>query len=385
MKKWLPMLIGVILLVSGCAPSFETQDKVVQKSKDNKETAIIPNYQLSDQYYRTIIPFKPSKSRGLTVSNLNTRYDIQEFETGLMRVATKDFSPDKYLFQEGQYLDTDTIRSWLNRKYTKSQLKERKLTEKENLGLNPVNSEKGSIQQQNEKNPIYLAHILEHDYLVKTDKDTVKLGGVVIGLALNSIHYYQKEQYGAVYEKKIDQGVVAKEGKNIAQEVMKRLRNMDGLKNVPITIALFEQNSKDSVVPGNFFAYTNVGNGSSAIEDWKSINEKYKLFPSPDPDKDPSFFKNFKQDVEKYFPNYNGVIGRALYDGDQLMKLTIDIPIQFYGEAEVIGFTQYITGIIIDSFPNYMSLEVSVTSVNGPKALLVKDPGEKEPTVHIYQ
>ena len=40
------------------------------------------------------------------------------------------------------------------------------------------------FKEGNSNSPIYLAHILEHDYLIKGENDTVKLGGVVIGLAL---------------------------------------------------------------------------------------------------------------------------------------------------------------------------------------------------------
>ncbi|MBS4175626.1 CamS family sex pheromone protein [Bacillus sp. FJAT-49736] len=382
MKKWLPVLLAVVL-TAGCAPNFSKQDQIVQKKNNKKETAIVPNYQISNQYYRTILPFKPSKSRGLTVSNLNTRYDIDEFETGLMRVAQNQFSPDDYLFQEGQYLDKSTVLSWLNRKYTSQQLKAQKLKPEENVGLNPVASGKDAAST-----PIYLAHILEQDYLIKTNKNTVKLGGVVIGLALNSVYYYQKQQYGATYDKTISHAQVASHGKSIAQEVIKRIRNIDGLKNVPITIALYEQKGTDSVVPGNFFAYTTVTNGSSSIDKWKSVKEKYYLFPSDQVDKDyrddSQSFNNFKDDVEKYFPNYNGVVGRGLYEDGQLTKLDIEIPMQFYGQSEVVGFTQYITGLISD-FPDHISLEISVTSVNGPKALIVREPDQKEPFVHIYQ
>ncbi|KQL51434.1 hypothetical protein AN964_20935 [Heyndrickxia shackletonii] len=381
MKKWLPVLLTVIL-TAGCAPHFSKQDQIVQKKNDKKETAIVPNYQISNQYYRTILPFKPSKSRGLTVSNLNTRYDIDEFETGLMRVAQKQYSPNDYLFQEGQYLDKNTVVSWLNRKYTASQLKAQKLKPADNLGLNPVASGKDAAST-----PIYLAHILEQDYLIKSNKNTVKLGGVVIGLALNSVYYYQKQQYGATYDKTISHAQVASHGKSIAQEVIKRLRNISGLKNVPITIALYEQKGTDSVVPGNFFAYTTVSNGSTSIDNWKTVNEKYYLFPSDQATKDyrddSQSFSNFKDDVEKYFPNYNGVVGRGLYEDGQLTKLNIEIPMQFYGQSEVVGFTQYVAGIVSD-FPDHISLEISVTSVNGPKALIVREPGEKEPFVHIY-
>ena len=386
MKKWFLLLIVAIFL-TGCVPNYKKENEVVQETDDQTETSIIPNYQISDSHYRSIIPLVPSKTRGLVVSNLQSRYDVNEFETGLMRVASDQFSPDKYVFQEGQYLERETVSSWLNRKFTEEQLEARKMSEEQNIGLNPLNEGTGTIEEQNEKNPIYLAHILEHNYLIKNE-NTVKLDGMVIGLALNSVHYYQKEKYGPTFQQNIDHAKLAEEGKKIGQEIMKRIRGIKGLEDIPVTIALFEQKGKNSVVPGNFFAYARASKGSSALSDWKDIKEEYALFPSSDAEKahrdDLAFFLRFKDGIEQYFPNYNGIIGRAFYKNDQLIDLTIDIPIQLYGEAEVIGFTQWATSLVMDHFPDYIKVEVNVTSVNGAEALIVKNAGDKEPFVHIY-
>lgn len=290
MKKWLSLIL-VATLLSGCMPTLEKNDEVVQEDDEQQETSIIPNYQIDESYYRSIIPFEPSQTRGMVVSNLRSSYDIKEFETGLMRVAKEHFSTDKYVFQEGQKLDKETISSWLKRKSSPN----------DSVGLNPYNDEKGSIEEQNEKNPIYLAHILEHNYLVKNDK-TVKLGGIVIGLALNSVHYYQKEQWGATYETKISHEKLAAEGKKMGEEILKRLRAMEGVGDVPITIALFEQQAKNAVIPGNFFAYAHSSKGNS-LGDWKSIDEKYYLFPSSkakqDHREDEAKFLRFKDDIDR--------------------------------------------------------------------------------------
>ncbi|HZG70932.1 MAG TPA: CamS family sex pheromone protein, partial [Chondromyces sp.] len=281
------------------------------------------------------------------------------------------------------------INSWLQRKYTDAQLQEKGLKPSENLGLNPVDDGKGSVEERNERNPIYLAHVMEHNYLVKTDENSVKLSGAVIGLALNSVHYYQKEKYGAVYDQEISDEVLEREGKRIAEEVAKRIRTIKGLKDVPVTIALFKQEAKNSVVPGNFIAYTHLDAGDDTIGGWEQVNEKYYLFPSAEAEKDhrddTTYFLNFKQDVEKYFQNYNGVVGKALYHGEELVNLKIEIPIQFYGKAEAIGFTQFVTGLIMDHFPAYIPIEVNVTSVSGTEALIVKKANETEPYVHIYE
>ncbi len=387
MKKIAYIGLAFLLFLAGCSSKNDSEDSATNKKEE--ETAIIPKYQINEDYYRTILPFEPSQARGQTVSNLNTRYDMDEMELGLMRIAQNSFNTDEYYFKEGQFLDSKTVRSWLNRKYTDAQLKERKLEASENLGLNPIDPGTGDIEQRNEENPLYLAHILEHDYMVQKSNDTVSLGGVVIGLALNSVHYYQKEAYGAKFEVKIPEAKMMSEGKKMAQEVLTRLRGMDGLGEVPITIALFKQEASSSVVPGNFVAFTEVGAGSNSIGSWKDLNERYVLFPSDAAQEnyrdDNTTFKNFKSDIEEYFPNFSGVIGRGYYMDDQLQELKMEIPIQFYGKTEAVGFTQYVAGLVLEYFPDYIAVEISVTSVSGAEALIVRNAGDKEPFVHIYQ
>ncbi|SFA45748.1 Protein involved in sex pheromone biosynthesis [Parageobacillus thermantarcticus] len=387
MKRKMILFAALLLFLSSCAPNFGGEE-VVQE-KDNKEQkAVIPKYNISDSYYRIVLPFKVSGARGEVVEDLNTRLDVDEFETGLMRLAQDRFSPEEYLFQEGQYLDKKTVKRWLERKRTPSQLKKEKMKPSENVGLNPPISDNGTNEEKNKKSPIYLASILEHDYLVKTSDNKVKLGGVVLGLALNSVHYYETEQ-GYPREVKISDKVIEREGKRIAAEVLSRIRDMKKLKDVPITIALFKQAPKSSVIPGNFFAITHVDEGSNTIDEWQSVNEEYYLFPSDEAQKnhrdDWLKFNNFKSDIEEFFPNYTGVVGKALYRDDQLQQLTINISLPFYGKAEVVGFTQYVTGLVMEKFPDYINVNVYISSTGGPESIIVRQAKADKPFVHIYQ
>ncbi|ANB58024.1 camS sex pheromone cAM373 family protein [Anoxybacillus sp. B7M1] len=367
--------IAMMFLLSACAPKFG-QEEVVQQKDNKQQKAVIPKYNISDSYYRMILPFKPSEARGLVVEDLNTRLDVDEFETGLMRVAQDRFSPQDYLFQEGQYLDKKTIQSWLKRK------------SEDDKGLNPALGNKGTNEEKNTKSPIYLANILEHDYLMKNDNNKVKLGGIVLGLALNSVHYYETEQ-GYPREVQIEDDVIEKEGKRLASEVLSRVRQIKGLESVPITIALFKQQPQSAIIPGHFFAVTNVDEGSTTIDKWEKINEEYTLFPSDDAEKnhreDLMKFLNFKSDIEDFFPNYTGVIGKAFYVDDQLQQLTIHIPMQFYGKGEVIAFTQYVTGLVMEQFPDYITVNVYISSVNGPESIIIREAKAEQPFVHIYQ
>jgi protein involved in sex pheromone biosynthesis len=390
MKRLSIFFMATLILLTACTPNFGKQEEVVQENNNNKdEKAIIPKYKISDSFYSTLLPFKASDSRGLVVDRLNTRLDSDEFEEGLLRIAQNEFSTEEYVFQDGAYLDRETISKWLQRKYTKDQLKELGKTEDENVGLNPMlDTNQKDLHKAHEESPIYLAHILEHNYLIKENDNKVKLGGVVIGLALNSVHYYQTEQFGPEFNNKIDHKKIEAEGKKIAQEVVKRLRQMEGLKEVPIVVGLFKQESKNSIVPGNFFAYSTVKKGSSSLGDWKKIEEKYYVFPSTqaeeDHREDVAAFTYFKQDIEDYFPNYSGVVGKAFYIGKELQKLEIDITIQFKGKAETIGFAQYVTGLIMKYFPKHWVIEVKVGSISGQEALIIRTPNQDQPFVHIY-
>ena len=387
--RWIPAMIAALML-SACTPSVTPDTELTQESDsaEEVETTIIPNMQISDNYYKTLIPYKESASRGLVVSNIFTKYDMKEAETGLMRISQNHFDTGKYYFQEGQYLDEETLKYWLARP---NQTEDKG---PEYQGLNPSSIDKKTGEEMDPtvkatEAPVYLSHIIEQNYLTKTDDNKVKLAGISVGLALNSVYYYQKEQYGEFYEQKISEDELEAEGKKIAQEVINRLRARSELAEVPIVIALFKQEERNSIVPGTYMAYNFADKDTTGLGDWDEINEKYVKFPMSSPDdiyRDMNTnFMNFQQDVDKYFSNFTSVFATGFYQNNKIQKLDIEIPIQFYGTAEITGFTQYITGLMLNHLPLDLNITVSITSVNGPEVLIVKKPNEDEPFVHIYE
>ncbi|MDM5335276.1 CamS family sex pheromone protein [Ureibacillus composti] len=375
--RWIPAMV-VVAMLTGCVPSIKEDTEVLTDEAETEvETTIIPNMQLSESYYKTLVPYKESASRGLVVSNIFTKYDIKEVETGLMRLSQNEFDTENYFFQEGQYLDTETVSSWLAR------------SNQTEDGLNPAAPKGMDPEKRAKEAPVYLAHLVEQNYLVKTNDNKVTLGGISIGLALNSTYYYQKEQYGEYYEEKISDAALAEKGKEMANEVISRLRARPELQDIPIVIGLYKQEERNSIVPGSYFSYNVSKAGQNGLSgDWQGIKEEYITFPMSNPEdiyRDINDgFQNFKQDVDKYFSNYTSVIGRGFYQNNKIQQLSIEIPIQFYGTTEVIGFTQYISGIILKQLPTDITIEVSITSVNGPEALILKERNETEPFVHIY-
>lgn len=367
----LPGLIAVLFL-GGCLPSLGTEkEPVIKENEDStEETVIIPDVQLKDEFYWTVIPFKKSASRGLVVSTIDTKYDIQEAEEGLLRISTKHFDPKTHFIQEGQYIDKETTLAWLGRSSANP------------LGLNPPSEKGGSDEQPAKEAPNYLAHIVEQNYHVMTEGKKLRLAGMSIGLALNTRSYSREDGT----DTKIDDKEIEQEGMKIAEEVIRRLRSQEGLADIPIVVGLFKQESRNSIVPGAYFATTVAEKGQSAPNGWKVVDEKYVVFPAysdTDNYRDMNTtFSKFKQDIDSYFPSFVNVIGKGFYKDGNLQSLTIEVPIQFFGTSETIGFTQYLTSLVDKNFPN-IHTEVSITSINGPEALIIKEAGEKS-FVHIY-
>lgn len=401
MRRFILALMSVFVVMAGCAPNYNNEEEIVQETDEAEQVRVIaPSYNISDEEYKVLLTenegFDPGEARGVIVDQIANRLDINELETGLMRHSKDVFDPDDYYFQSGQYVTDEMIYDWLERKMTDEQVEQyfeenpdsRVTREELQQGLNPPLSD-DEDEDAHRDNPKYLSHILEQNYLLKTEGNKVELGGVSIGLALKSTYRFQTEPYGPYYYEELSDDEIMKNGKDIAEKVLQRLRQIDALNGVPILIALYKQESHSSLVPGNFIAKTLVDPQNMKISEWEPINEDYVLFPSENADKnhyeDASRMNDFTNEVAEFFPNYVGVVGKGFYIDDELNQLKIDITIEFKSQAEVVGFAQYLYGLVIETFPNYIAVEVNVKSPFRQEILLNRNAGKDEPEVHIYQ
>ncbi|AVK64750.1 CamS family sex pheromone protein [Lactobacillus sp. CBA3606] len=312
------------------------------------------------EFYQGVIKngqYRTSKSRGVNVSQNDNVMNLKSFETGLLDVSKKEFSTSKYVYQEGQYLSTSTVEDWLGRK-SKSNA----------TGLNPASNGKTGAST---RNPIYLQQLEEQDYMIQSGSK-LTLGGVTVGLGLNSVDYYTKVEYGATYETNISTTELTAQGKRMANTVLQRLRQKSALKSVPIVLALYKQSSNDSLVGGNMVAYAVSKNGSTSVSDWKALNWNNYVFPATTESKnaganstDTSDFSSFKTHVQNFFPNLSGVTANAHYKDKSLSKLSVNITTKFYSETEIISFTQYLATAAKRYLPSGVPVEITVKSANG--------------------
>lgn len=379
------IVLFILVLLVGCAPRYEDNDEVIDETLpgEEQETAIIPNYKVDASDYQVLLPYRLSESRGVTTNQIANRVDIRALENDLRRHSTDVFDPEEFFFQEGQQIGRSELFSWLER-----------YSETTELGLNPAisYSSDSSLDEKlrdERENPKYLTHILEQNYLVRTEENSVQLAGISLGIAMKSEYQFQTEIGGPFYYETIESDAMLSEANRVASEVVTRLRQKDGLADVPIMIAIYREATRNSLVPGSIVAKTVVDGGSGNVSGWQTVDEEYVLFPSTrarqvDPDLS-AIVNDFQNDIRDFFPNYVGLIGEGFYQGNQLRRLKLEIPIPFQGQAEVNGFTQYVYGLVMDSFQTHFDLEVVIRSDARQESLITRKRDAEKADVYIYE
>ncbi|WP_270182722.1 CamS family sex pheromone protein [Alkalihalobacillus sp. CinArs1] len=398
MRAIIGSMMALSLVLSGCVPSFmkdEQNDTVeVPNSKDeeSEEMIVSEDIKTSEKYYRSVLEKKGDKNsldasevRGLITAGVDNRLDVDSLEMGLIRLSQEHFDPEKYFFKEGQLFDSEQIHNWLYRKKGDSE------------GLNPAlgveddPSQHEKVIEAEKNNPKFLSFIHEQDYYVQNKDDELQLGGISIALSLYSEYPYSVlDEEGLKYtgNVKLNREKVIQQGKEAIKPIIKKIREEH---DVPVMFTLFIEEPRQSVVPGNFVASTIVEEGKASAGSWKDLNEEYVAFPSDKAENefpaDAEKFADFTREVQDFFPNFVGVIGAGFYKQDELRQLKVEIPIQFYSKAEVISFTQFVTGLVKkrnDTFQQNLPVSIYITSNGKPESIIVKDPNQEEPFVHIY-
>ncbi|MGB9343066.1 CamS family sex pheromone protein [Trichococcus shcherbakoviae] len=362
---------AAMFLLASCGQLSETQTtENTTNTGPEKVTVQTTQNQLSTDYYPALIvdgKYQFSQNRGVSLS-LNSTANIKDFEAELLDVAKNVFPTDQYFFQEGQVIDYDTTGLWLGR-YSDSNPD----------GLNPTDN--GSTDAAT-REPIYLEQILEQDYMIQNENG-FELAGMAIGLAMNSVDYYKVND--VPMEQAISRDKLEEQAKAYANTIITRLRQTEGLESIPIVIGVYEQSAQDSPV-GGVYLFEGVSTEGNAIGEWITRNESKVVFPlqSGTQTEESSNFDNFKNEVQDFFPNLNGIVGEGKYIDGQLMSLEIDITTQFYGETEIIAFTQHVTDAAGRFLPQNIPVEITVESINGIESFLTRENDSQGFSYHIF-
>lgn len=410
MKRKVSKVVGLMsftLLLSGCLTNLDGQDKDKALGPDEVVVQTTAN-QLSNEYYRSVIldnRYQMSASASADTS-LTSAGNIFAFEEGLLRISQDIFPTDQYYMQEGQLIDGDTLTSWISREsetnpeglnpalpVSGTQEEATEETESINPSDDPETTDE-SIEEIVESNqvivdldstPIYLSQIMEKNIMVETD-DGFALGGIVIGLAMNSVYQYTDAE-GVVYEQEISLGEMRERGKAYANIIVGRLRNTEQLRSVPIVVGVFQQAPENNNVGGNY-VLDGISREGNYVTDWTERNEYRVSLPitnNSEVSDQYLFFDSFRSDIISFFPHLNGISGEALYLDNGLASLDIEIVTQFYQLTEITALTQHVTDIVQSRLPEGIGLEIKIISSAGTESFIGRQPGESQIKSHIFR
>lgn len=342
----------------------------------NNQSGVQTTGQISKDEYAGVIKnghYLTSNARGLTASEMNSNFNLTSFEGGLLNISKQYYAPTNYVFQEGQYLNAKTINQWLGRK-----------SKHNPNGLNP----KDNGKKDNSRNPMYVQAIEEQDFMQK-DGNSLALKGMTIGIAMNSVDYYQKEQYGATFEQKINKADMQAYGNKVASQVIERLRKIKNIPaDLPIVVAMYTQAPTDSLTGGTFYA--NTQSKDNTVSNWKKLDIVNKVFPliggsSKDfANNDNKSFQNFQSQIQNFFPTISDVTAQAQYLDEKMQGEKVTITTQFFSQTEIISFTDFVAQIAPKFLPSDVPVEITINSANGIQAFLNRDSNDRNFESHVF-
>ncbi|MGG2129893.1 CamS family sex pheromone protein [Bacillus sp. S2(2024)] len=343
MKQIVLFIISLILILTGCSMRTNKEDQIIKKDGNTKkEKSIIPKYSISNEYYQMVIPLKEQKIVGTINEKTNSKLNVDEFETGLMNIALKQFDTKKYYFQRSEYLSLKALEKIITGQETP-----------------------------------YVSNIIEHDYFTKKDNNRLELGGIVVGLAMTS--NYSNEE-------------ILNKGNEIANELLKELYKSDVTQTVPITFAIFKQESKTSLKAGTIISSSIVAKGDQKVGEWSTVNEQSFVYPSEEltkmHDKDVELLDEFSKQIKDTAKDQNfsvGVSAKLNYKENKLEKLNISLNIEINDRSEAIKWTEVVTDKAVNLFKNNKSTKIQLTIKSAQKneAVVILNKNGDKPFVYF--
>jgi len=363
------MVIVIVIVALAIGGLYFFNMNRVAPTATNKANGVQITQRASGQY-QTVIKdgrYLVSAARGITATSEPNSLDVKHFESSLLDLSKTKFKPSQYIFQEGQYLSSDTVNNLLERKSNNNP-----------NGLNPEDNGK----TDSSRNPIYVQTLTEQDFMTKSGNN-LKLSGIVVGVAMNTQDEYQKEQYGTTYKQEISEADRVAYGKKVAPKIIKQIRQQSGVSdNTPIVVAMYANSASDSLAPGGFYAEVKSTQGTD-LSEWSDISDKSIVLPKEATDTsslgndENNGFANFKNDVSNFFPNIAGATAVANFKKGTLSGLNVTVTTQFYSQTEIDSFTTYVSQSALKFLPANVPVRIVIQTANELQAILIRNANDK--------
>ncbi len=333
-SKVIILILTVTIFFTGC--NILPQKEQTKTDNPTLETVVTPKLTVSEQYHQGILPYKENVARGYFSGGMNTEH----LEFSMFEVARVNFPIEQFVFQEGQIITKDYLKS--------------------------IRTDQ------------FLKIVLEHEYLAK---NSLELAGIVVGVGVvTSVKQNDKELTLSNEE-------LEKKGKSIIKYLTEEIRKKT---NVPILFLVMKIDPKTPIIPGSIIGQTTILQDENKIKEWQAINEAFNLFPNLNLALNDSAyssnvdFNNLKKELETFFPEYISITGLGRFRDNQLVELTINVTAKFSSKSEVVQFTQYAASLINKYINKQVHVNLYVQLIDKPLAVYVR-PSNGAEYMHIYR
>lgn len=377
--------ITPLLLVACIRPPVPDVEQAIQDADPNT-TVPLSNHSTGG-YFTTALPLESSPTRGLILNQIRNRADVEQVEMSLMRLSTEFFDPDDgYIFREGQHLSRDFVLGILRAHDPEIE---------GHTGLNPAVgssvSYNGTVFEHGVEGtqPIRpLTHVLEQNFVTITQNEEgqseFQLEGIAIALALNPYHWVIDRSMGFENDYRMTDDEIIAIGEEMAADLLRLLRQQEGLEDVPIVIGLYILRSYREVIPGGFARIAYIESGR-VINSWESVHERHFMLPAPGINEyDVNIndqFNAFSNHIDTHFPHSYGIVARAHVVDERVYRISIVFSMSFYGFSEKLGFHQLVAEQIGYFSPEY-DIRIIVRNPSEQHGSITRPPHE-EATIHM--
>ncbi len=342
MKKIL-IIVLMFFVITGC----KKNDEVIRKIE----------IEFDNNYYQVASPYKTSVSGNYVVNNVLNNYDVNDIENSFMMLSSNYFKTTNSLYQDGQYLSRDELKSLLSSD---------KLNNDEEIEINGIKIK-----------PTYISSIYEQDYLTVNGN----LKGITVGLIINPYQAYESSYDGYDYEElelDILEPIIASK----ANKVVKYVRSKPELKDIKLLIGIYLQNRPNEMLPGGI-RYAGLANDDSVSltqvnYEYQYLNSEYVL------NNDVTIynaFSNLEKQIKKVKDTYS-VSAKGMYYNNKIENIEITVYSGIFNSGELL----YLCNIISDElghFDNHVNIRIIIKSSDTKVAFINKESNSLKSDVYI--
>jgi len=401
MKKLIAFLVMLgFLAACGSPPKPDLSPELEDASAMPQQ--LLSN-ELTDGYYRTLLPIVSSPARGLIFSYLGSgqgrrgnSFDMEELELSLMRNSQRFFDPETLYFQEGQQLQRNEVIQLLGRQLTTEQMEDESRSRWGQNPSAPDHEEQARTyitvadQQFPSEDVIHLAFLVEQNFVAVDEAGNNQLEGISLGLALSPHQVMDAEVNGTPISvsRRIPDTELLAIGREMGNHILGIIRDEIGsqperseLGSVPIMIGLYILESSDTVIPGRMAEVGLASRNSTEIRSWETVRENHFLLHDNrilEYDTDlMDEYNHFYNMIATQYPHFHGIVGTAFFVDGRLQNLEITINIEFLGLAEKLSMHQLVGTLVGDIFSQRYYVSVVLRNSREIYGVVTRQPNQE--------